>query len=96
MHNDRIFDQFSAAIIPFQASEHPERIPQGIKAKLFSSAQSEIILDDIEDIRVSADFETLSIPGAPLAMSSLKGEAMLEAKMKVDRDFTVGDKRLSS
>ena len=79
LHHQRTFDQFGAEVFPFQASEHPEEKPQGGKAKFFSSRQSDIILDHIEGSRVSADFETLSIPGLPLARSPLKGEALLEA-----------------
>ncbi len=45
---------------------------------------------------MSVDFETLSIPGVPLIISPVKGEAMLEAQMKVHCDYSVGDKRLSS
>ena len=50
----------------------------------------------MEGRRASVDFETLSIPGVPLAPSPLKGEAMLDALIKIQSDFTVGDKRLSS
>lgn len=96
LHQQGIFDQFGSEIFPFQAAELPEEKPLGGKTKYFSSGHSDINLDHIEGSRVSYDFETLFIPGVTLVMSPVKGEAMLEAQIKVHCDYSVGDKRLSS
>ncbi len=64
------------------------------KSKFFSSGRSDLVIDPLEGNKISEDFETLSIPGAPISISPANGNILLETSAKIQSDYLVGAKRL--
>ena len=68
---------------PYQADSANEGKVQIGKSKFFSSGHSDLIMDPLEGNKVTVDFETLSIPGAPISISPAKGDNLLENTAKI-------------